>query len=161
MDVVIREMQKADIQQVQHVAKSSWNDTYEGIIPLEIQENFLKSAYNNEMMKWRLEHTNLFVAETEGKIIGFANYSRVKDEGKAELAAIYLYSAYQGKGIGTSLLHEGVKNLEGVKEIYINVEKENKIGTTFYKAKGFHVVSEFNEDFQGHILHTVRMMLSV
>lgn len=68
---------------------------------------------------------------------------------------------YQGEGIGTALLNEGIKNIAGVKAIYINVEKENNIGTTFYKAKGFEVVSEFDDDFNGHILKTVRMVLKV
>lgn len=45
MECTIREMQMADIQQVQQVAKTSWNNTYEEIIPFEIQESFLKSAY--------------------------------------------------------------------------------------------------------------------
>jgi hypothetical protein len=41
----IREMNRGDIKQVQQVVKKSWNYTYDGIIPLEIQEGFLKSAY--------------------------------------------------------------------------------------------------------------------
>ncbi|MCO0601482.1 GNAT family N-acetyltransferase, partial [Peribacillus butanolivorans] len=68
---------------------------------------------------------------------------------------------YQGKGIGTALLKEGIKNLEGAKEIFINVEKDNQIGTTFYKAIGLEVVSEFDDNFDGHILKTVRMVLKL
>ena len=161
MGFVIRKMKEEDIKQVQLVAKTSWNYTYDGIIPLEIQENFSKSAYNDEMMHRRLERTIIFIAEVDEKTVGFANYSPVKDEGKVELAAIYLYPEYQGKGLGTSLLEEGINNLEGVNEIFINVEKENKIGSTFYEAKGFKVVSEFDDDFDGHILKTVRMVLKV
>ncbi|RCW63959.1 hypothetical protein DFR57_11585 [Saliterribacillus persicus] len=40
MSFVIREMVKADIDQVQDVAKKSWNETYKGIIPKGIQKNF-------------------------------------------------------------------------------------------------------------------------
>ncbi|MFC7684966.1 GNAT family N-acetyltransferase [Ureibacillus sp. GCM10028918] len=161
MRFFIRKMKEEDIQQVQQVAKTSWNYTYEGIIPSEIQENFLKSAYSDEMMQRRLERSIIFVAEVDGKIVGFANYSPVKEDGKAELAAIYLYPEYQGKGIGTALLKEGFKYLDGVKEIFINVEKENKIGKTFYEAKGFKVVTEFDDDFDGYILRTVRMVLII
>ncbi|SFC86441.1 Ribosomal protein S18 acetylase RimI [Bacillus sp. OV322] len=150
-----------DISQVQHVAKTSWNSTYQGIIPLEIQESFLKTAYNDEMMQKRLEHSLFWVAEVNGEIVGFANFSAIKEEGKTELAAIYLNPEYQGKGIGTALLNEGIKQLDGVKEIYIDVEKDNNIGTRFYKAKGFKIVSEFDDDFDGHILKTVRMVFNV
>lgn len=50
---------------------------------------------------------------------------------------------------------------EGIipREIHLEVEKENAIGTTFYKAKGFKIVDEYDDDFDGHILKTVRMEL--
>ncbi|MED4227542.1 GNAT family N-acetyltransferase [Neobacillus cucumis] len=160
MEFNIREINSGDIKQVQQVAKRSWYHTYEGIIPLQIQESFLKSAYNDEMMQRRLESSFIYVSEVDGKIVGFANFSPVED-GKTELLAIYLNPEYQGKGIGTALLNEGIKNLEGAKQVFINVEKENNIGTTFYQAKGFKVVSEFDDDFDGHTLKTVRMVLKM
>ncbi|MFC0561541.1 GNAT family N-acetyltransferase [Halalkalibacter alkalisediminis] len=148
-------MRHEDTEQVQDVAKTSWNATYEGIIPLEVQENFLKLAYNDEKMKQRLERSFIFVAEFNGRVIGFANFSPVRDNGKVKLAAIYLYPEYQEKGIGSALLRQGIKDLDGIKEIYINVEKDNKIGKAFYDAKSFKVVKEFDDDFDGHILKTV------
>nr|WP_240666647.1 N-acetyltransferase [Longirhabdus pacifica] len=157
----IRKMKQEDIKQVQQVAKASWNATYEGIIPFEIQENFLKSAYSDEMMQKRLDNTLMLISEREGEIVGFANFSPVKKQGKVELAAIYLYPQYQGQGIGSALLQEGIKNLNNVKEIYINVEKENTIGKSFYEAKGFEVIEEFDDHFDGHILKTIRMVLKV
>ncbi|MGW6302743.1 N-acetyltransferase family protein [Peribacillus butanolivorans] len=161
MDFTIRKMQMEDIHQVQQVAKKSWNSTYEGIIPLKIQENFLKYAYNDAMMQKRVEGSFIFVSEVDRKIVGFANFSPVKEGGEAELGAIYINPEYQGKGIGTALLKEGIKNLEGAKEIFINVEKDNQIGTTFYKAKGLEVVSEFDDNVDGHTLKTVRMVLKL
>ena len=161
MNITIRKMQYEDTKQVQNIAKTTWNATYEGIIPLEVQNNFLNSAYNDESMKQRLERSILYVAEVDGKVVGFANYSPVRDGGNVELAAIYLNPKFQGKGIGTALLQQAINELEGTKEIYINVEKENKIGMTFYKAKGFEIVKEFDDEFDGHILKTVRMVKKI
>ena len=161
LTVNIRNMDYTDINEVQRIAKVSWNATYEGIIPLEIQDNFLKSAYNDEQMKLRLERSVIYIAEVEGQVAGFANYSPVRDGGKVELAAIYLHPNFQGQGIGTTLLQQAVTELDGLKDIYINVEKDNTIGMNFYKAKGFEVVEEFDDDFDGHILKTVRMVLKV
>jgi ribosomal protein S18 acetylase RimI-like enzyme len=161
MEFTIRKMQKNDIQQVQQVAKKSWNTTYKGIIPLAIQENFLSSAYNDDMMQKRLEVSYLYVSEVEGKIVGFVNFSSVKEDGETELGAIYLYPEYQGKGIGTALLQEGINNLKDVKKVFINVEKDNTIGTKFYEAKGFEVVSEFDDNLNGHITKMLRMVLEV
>jgi hypothetical protein len=55
----------------------------------------------------------------------------------------------------------GNKTLEGTKKIYTNVEKDNLIGSAFYKAKGFIVFSEFDDDFKGHLLKTVRLVLDM
>lgn len=161
MNILIRSMNEADIKQVQDVARTSWHATYDRIIPLHVQEDFLEAAYNDEQMKKRLARSFLFVAEVDGKIVGFANFSPVKAGGEVELGAIYLYPAYQGKGIGSALLQYGIKELEDVNEIYINVEKENQIGMSFYKAKGFELVKEFDDEFSGHILKTVRMVLKI
>ncbi|AND41422.1 GNAT family N-acetyltransferase [Cytobacillus oceanisediminis] len=161
MGYLIRKMEQEDIKQVQEVAKTTWNATYEGIIPLEVQEKFLNSAYNDDRMMQRLGRSTLYVAEIEGRVVGFANFSQVREDGKVELGAIYLYPEQQGNGIGSALLQKGIKDLEGVNKIYINVEKDNKIGKTFYEAKGFEVVKEFDDEFDGHILKTIRMVLKV
>jgi GNAT superfamily N-acetyltransferase len=161
MNITIRKMHYEDTKQVQSIAKITWNATYEGIIPLEVQNNFLKLNYSDESMKQRIERSIVYVAEVEGKVVGFANYSTVRDGGKVELAAIYLYPEFQGKGIGTALIQQAVKELKGIKEIYINVEKDNKNGMNFYEAKGFEIVKESDVEFDGHILKQVRMVKKV
>lgn len=161
MEFTIRNMEVDDIPQVQHVARTSWHSTYEGIIPIDIQESFLQYAYSDDMMRKRIEQSFIYVSEVAGQVVGFAAFSPVQEDGKAELAAIYFYPEYQGKGMGTALLQAGIKHSIGMKELFINVEKENEVGTAFYRAKGFEVVSEFDDDFDGHILKTVRMALDV
>ncbi|ARF17828.1 GNAT family N-acetyltransferase [Sporosarcina ureae] len=161
MSFVIREMVKEDIKQVQDVAKKSWNSTYEGIIPHQIQENFLNAAYNDKMMEKRLNSSFIYVAEMKDKVVGFANFTPVNSEGQSELSAIYLYQDCQGEGIGTALLQRGIKELENLKEVYIDVEKENTVGKTFYDAKGFKTINEYDDNFDGHILKTIRMCLTV
>jgi len=161
MNFIIRNMSKKDIKEVQDVAKRSWNSTYQGIIPKDIQEKFLKAAYSNEMMEKRLHKSIVFVAEMENKVVGFANFMPVNDEGQSELSAIYLYYDYQGNGSGTALLKKGIKELKGVKEIFIDVEKENDIGRIFYEAKGFKKIKEYNDNFDCHIFKNVRMSLVV
>ncbi|TKD69977.1 GNAT family N-acetyltransferase [Pseudalkalibacillus hwajinpoensis] len=161
MEYKIRKIKKEDIKEVQQVAKISWNTTYETIIPLDIQENFLSTAYSDEMMLKRMDVSFLYVAEKDRKIVGFANFSTVKEQGEVELGAIYLFPEYQGKGIGTALLDEGIKKLKGANSIYINVEKENNVGRNFYHAKGFKVVSEFDDNLEGHITKMLRMVLNI
>ena len=49
-------------------------------------------------MKYRLKNTHLFVAEEEGEVIGFANFSPVRLQNEAELGAIYIYQISKEKG---------------------------------------------------------------
>lgn len=161
MNFTIRKMTNEDIKQIQSIAKKSWNVTYEGIIPETIQNNFLLMAYSDEMMKHRLNHSFMYVAETDSELAGFVNFTPVDEKGLSELSAIYLDPDLQNRGIGTALLNEGIHNIDGLKEIRLEVEKENKIGMSFYKAKGFDVVEEYDEDFDGHNLKTVIMKLDI
>ncbi|KAB2488218.1 GNAT family N-acetyltransferase [Priestia endophytica] len=161
MTLSIRRMKDEDISQVQHVAKTGWHDTYKEIIPLNIQEVFLNFAYSHKMLQERIRQSVMLVAEYNGEIVGFANYSPIKKENQSELSAIYIQPEFQRRGIGTALLTEGIKTLRGIREIFVNVEKENKVGTSFYKRKGFKIISEFDDNFDGHILKTVRMFLAI
>jgi len=161
MKYLIRKMSIEDIKEVQNVAKKSWHATYEGIIPREIQDNFLKHAYSDDMMEYRLKNSNMFVAEVEGEVIGFINFSSLNENNESELSAIYINPEYQGHGIGTQLLQVCTSELTKLKAIYLDVEKENNSGLSFYKKKGFEVVDEYDDNFDGHILKTLRMKLEV
>lgn len=161
MNHLIREMTEKDFKDVQDIAKESWHATYTGIIPLKIQDNFLKKAYSDEMMKIRLNNSYMFVAEVKKKIVGFSNFTPIDDEGKSELSAIYIYPSYQNMGIGTELLKEGINKIENINTIYLDVEKENKVGLNFYEKKGFIKKEEFDDNFDGHILKTIRMILEL
>lgn len=158
--MLIRKMTVEDIPQVQQVAGTSWHHTYNGIIPRHIQDNFLATAYNDENMVRRVERSHAFVALVEAQVVGFANFSYVKDDGKSELAAIYLLPEAQGKGLGTKLLEQGLA-LPNVQAIELSVEKDNASGMNFYIAKGFKQIDAYKEDFAGHELDTVRMRLEV
>lgn len=72
----------------------------------------------------------------KSQLVGFANFSKIVD-GEAELYSIYLLPGTQGKGIGTSLLQEGIKLLPDLTSLLVCVEKENMFGMNFYEAKGF------------------------
>src|SRR5699024_4674034 len=145
MTIIIRKMTRKDMKQVQDIAKTTWHATYDGIIPRDIQNNFLDKAYSLQMMKQRLKQPYFFVAEVKGKVVGFSQFTVPDQQGMTELVAIYLYPDYQGIGIGSAFLKEGMKHLKDVKEIQLNVEKDNHIGRQFYEAKGISVISEYQE----------------
>ena len=155
---MIRKMEQQDITAVRQVAIESWHDTYEGIIPQAIRERFLEAAYSPASLQRRLEQSTLYVAEQNGAVVGFANFFLLPEPGDAELSAIYLLPACQGQKIGTALLESGMADLTETERLYITVERDNGNARRFYEARGFSTVAEFEEDFGGHILNSVRMM---
>ena len=161
MTFKIRNMTIDDINSVQDIAEKSWLATYAGIIPENIQKKFLKAAYSDEMMHKRLNHSLFLVAETDSGVVGFANFSFANDQGEANLGAIYLYPGQQSKGIGTAMLQEGINQLDGVVSISVEVEKDNAIGKSFYEAKGFETVDEYDDEIDGYILKTILMTLNL
>ncbi|QCT73840.1 GNAT family N-acetyltransferase [Macrococcoides canis] len=161
MNYKIRNMTEDDIPKIQHIAKLSWHDTYEGIIPRHIQENFLDIAYSTSMLEKRLAMTHMYVAEYSGKVTGFANFSKPDDQHISELTAIYILPDYQRLGIGLALLEYGISTLEQIRNIDVIVEKANFKGYNFYKKLGFEVLDEFEEDFDGHMLKSIKMRLKL
>jgi len=160
LTLIIRQMNKDDISSVQEIAQISWSVTYEGLIPKQIQERFLQSAYSEDCLQVRLHKSLFFIAQIGETIVGFANFSHVNDR-QAELLAIYLDPAYQQMGIGSALLENGIQQLQGAASLTVCVEKDNSIGRQFYMAKGFQQVEEFDDIFDGHILKTIRLELAL
>jgi GNAT superfamily N-acetyltransferase len=103
LGTIIRRMIVDDIPMLQQVAKTTWNKTYEGIIPTNIQEAFLRRNYSETAMIHRMDKSVVFVAEIAGEIKGFANFFRSKEHfEEAELAAMYILPELQSQGIGRS-----------------------------------------------------------
>jgi len=153
---LIRAMKLDDIAAVQQIAKISWNDTYEGIIPIDVQNLFIERAYSNAMMMKRLEKTSVYVAEHGDTVVGFANFTRVDEDGDAELTAIYMLPSYQRLGYGKRLLEEGLQHIQKAQQLFVYVESENSKGRAFYERNGFTCIEEFDEYFEGHPLSTAK-----
>jgi ribosomal protein S18 acetylase RimI-like enzyme len=156
MDITIRKMKKRDIPAVRDVARKSWNAAYKGIIPEDVQERFLSYAYSDQMLKKKRRRTHIYVAVLGKEVIGFANFTKMSRDMQVHLYAIYIYPEYQDRKIGSALLEIGHREL-GATEITLHVEKQNQKALQFYKRKGFEKIAEFDEDLEGHPLHTIRM----
>jgi GNAT superfamily N-acetyltransferase len=162
MATVIRRATFNDIGDIQMIAKITWAQTYQQIIPLGIQEAFLQKNYSDVAMRNRLDRSVVLVAESDGDIIGFANFFRSEQNAEeAELGAIYILPEVQSKGAGGKLLKAGIEELGRVNRLFVVVEKDNIIGCRFYNSQGFVSVNEFEEQLDGHILKLIKMVLEI
>lgn len=159
MHINFRTLNESDIDEVQEVATTSWNDTYKETIPLHVQMRYLHEAYSKQALRQQMIHSHFFIAETKNKIVGFANFSLVNINGTTELGALYLRPNYKGKGIGTLLLEESLNYIPHVKNVVVYVEKHNKRAQDFYLRKGFIYEKEDKETFYGHHVESIQLVL--
>ncbi|EGQ8015503.1 N-acetyltransferase [Vibrio cholerae] len=89
----------------------------------------------------------VFVYEIESKIVGF--YALYENN----LAAIFVFPAFQGKGIGKQLLSHAKAQRE---ILSLSVYKENQASYQFYLSQGFTVISEQMDEHTGHPEYTMR-----
>lgn len=85
----------------------------------------------------------ILVAELDRKIVGFIDYyilpSVWEKWNEATINYLFIHKDYQGRGIGSKLLKEVIKQTDemGIVELHVGTEKENKRAIHLYKKHGF------------------------
>lgn len=77
------------------------------------------------------------VAEMDGKIVGYINFSFVLDE--AELNKIVTRKDCRGRGIASSLISDAIEILKdrGILTIFLEVREDNVVAQKLYEKVGF------------------------
>lgn len=143
--VTVRDATPADAERIAAVARASWTDTYRDIFDADFIEDFLAANYRPEDLAAGArraaddEDRHFLVAEREGEVVAFAQYG-IGPRGP-QLARIYADPAHYGSGVGSALLTELHRRLEGRVESYlVDVHSRNARGVGFYRRQGFEVV---------------------
>ena len=108
----IRLAEVQDAAAIAHVHVESWRTTYKGLVPEEYLASLNEAKRVAVWQEWLTRDISIFVAEVEGKIVGFASGGPIREPVAAydaELYTIYLLEQVQGRGIGKNLcaLHRG------------------------------------------------------
>jgi len=155
---LIRRAEMTDLSKVETVARATWRVAYAGIIPDEVQRRLLDSWYSLQSLGRALtaKESSFLVAESSGEVIGFAQFVRRSSE-SVELTRIYVLPDRQRSGIGMRLLDAGLAEFtkEGLKEVTVQVERDNSNGRRFYERAGFAEPRELSHDVQGFVLSLV------
>ncbi|HEE9186279.1 GNAT family N-acetyltransferase [Macrococcoides caseolyticum] len=162
MSDIIRKASVLDVDKIKKIATESWHHTYEGIIPIEIQKKFLNEFYSEEFLIKRINKSDFSVVLYEDHIVGFINFFKNHESKTALLTALYLLPQFQNQGLGTLLFNEYLKEYkEDIREINVEVEKENIPAINFYKKNNFVIDKEYTDDFFDFPLKTIKMKLSI
>jgi ribosomal protein S18 acetylase RimI-like enzyme len=106
-------------------------------------ESFIRTLLANP-------ETHLFIAESEGGIIGFSSLKPVGPD-EAELSGLIVLERARGRGIGTGLLEKAmdVAMEEGFRRVEVKTEALNLQAIAFYKIQGFHEKGRVKENVEG------------
>lgn len=137
----------ADLRAVAAVARATWPRAYRGILPHKAVAEHLRTAYTPAALAGRLRvDGGLFLlaeAPAAGpgggrrRAVAFCQAGRrLAASGEADLWAIYVRPAWQGRGIGRGLV-EAVAASMPDRRLHVALAADNGPAAAFYRALGF------------------------
>lgn len=125
--VTIRRMRGTDVSRVMQIELATftmpWSEsTFRGLL--------------------RRTDSDLYVAEVNGIVAGYAVFWAVTDQG--ELGNVAVSAEFRGQGLGARLIEEVLDSAaaRGVREIFLEVRKSNEGAQNLYKTFGFYEVGK-------------------
>lgn len=148
----LREAAVRDAGAIAFVHRESWRTTYTGILPAAVIEQL---AGRKSEAAWQRRLTGrppseaTFVAESGGRIVGFASCGPARHmlEGlEAEIYALYVLAGEQRRGLGRELVRACARHFvrQGHFGFYLWVLKANR-ARLFYEALGGEELGEKSE----------------
>jgi GNAT superfamily N-acetyltransferase len=154
--IQVRPARADDVTAIQSVARESWLEAYDGIIPIEVQRQAIAKWYSSEALGYSIVDSIFLVAESPDGVIGFAHLVTASDA-TWELARIYVLPAHQRCGIGAKLLRKALDLAREwrIQRVTVTVAKQNEKGCSFYERNGFSRAGEWTSDLFGFALEEV------
>ena len=125
-DVLIRRMTINDVDAVHAIESATFARPWK-------REDFVKEMTQNQCARY-------LVAETEGRVVGFAGAWIVLDE--AHVTNIAVLSSYRGQGIGRKLTENLMQYAANLGVVYatLEVRRSNEVAKKLYQSLGFEYV---------------------
>ena len=154
---LLRQAITSDAAGIAKVRVIAWQSTYSGLIPDSFLDNL---SIEQSTVNWtkRLQNSdqnaNTFVAEIDGVIVGYIGVGVSRDLDASELGelyTIYVDPGFQGKGVGSELIWEGIQFL---KSLYFHratlwVFDRNARAIEYYEAHGWNPTGKSKSDQLG------------
>ena len=132
----------SDAEGIARVHVRAWREAYTGRVPESVLDRMDEERFSTG---WAVvlagahptEHSDVWVAEADGEVVGFASSGRCRDgdavPGRRELYAIYVLAAFYGSGAGAALLDAAI----GRDAASLWVLEDNPRARAFYARHGF------------------------
>jgi len=138
---IVRPLNLGDAEAVARIHVDSWRAAYRGLMPADVLDGL---SPRNRYLYWKQrfqEGRRALVLESEGRVVGFADYGPARESGtgdEGEIYAIYLDPGTWQKGGGSLLFRESVKILreQGFHHLIVRVLEGNEPAIRFYEKHG-------------------------
>ncbi|MDP2586987.1 MAG: GNAT family N-acetyltransferase [Candidatus Komeilibacteria bacterium] len=121
------------------------NSNEQSVIPFENHQPWFIKKY------FSYKDNKLVIIETNGQVAGYLRFD--SEEGKGYVVSIALDPVWQGKGLGSVLLTDGLRLIKTDQLIMAQVKKFNPASLKLFQKCGFQIV---REDENSHYLSYVK-----
>jgi ribosomal protein S18 acetylase RimI-like enzyme len=107
-------------------------------------ESYLRSLVENPGCGVFMPETSFIALDRQGSPCGFLICSRISS-GAAMVPQVAVHPAYQGKGVGNTLMNYSIEKLKasGFRSISLTVTKKNRRAFEWYQRLGFRIRKDF------------------
>ncbi len=139
----VRFATQADLPHIAHIARVTWDVTYNNTIAPENRREFLERAYKLENLETVLDASGhwLYVSQLKDELVAFGHFLKRyhPNISQAELVRLYVLPEYQNLNIGYTILQTGFAALAevGIKQCFVSVQASNKLARRFYERYNF------------------------
>ena len=139
---VVRPAEIGDAAAIAAVHVETWRTAYRGLLPDDFLASLDQAGYGERWKRTLADGSGrVFVAEDEGRIVGFASGGRERageDGFSGELYAIYVLEETQGRGHGRRLVQAVVRALREMRlpDMIVWVLRDNHAARHFYERLG-------------------------
>jgi GNAT superfamily N-acetyltransferase len=162
--VTVRRATAADARSIAEVHVRTWQGAYRHAFPTEVLDSLDVDRYTQGWRRWLSEDAPAWVAEEDGRVIGFASAGASRDEEDvAELYTIYVLPESWGSRAGHELMRAVIDWF--LAEEYTNamlwVLADNPRARRFYEREGWRVDGRRTDEFHGVQVEEARYRLTL
>jgi Acetyltransferases len=144
-DTTVRAATELDAMELAHVLRNAWRATYRGVMTDEYLDGLdverMATNWGRTILRPDEETVHL-VAETRGKVVGFASLGRARESETPKAGQLYAINVDPdawGQGVGSTLFAAAEHALaeSGYEQAYLWVEQGNERAIRFYTERGW------------------------
>ena len=152
----LRQVTLADVARIREFMITAWTESGPGAMGFtgatdEVMQEITSESFIRKLLT--NPDTHLFIAQSEGRTMGFSSLKSVGPD-VTELSGLIVLERDRGKGVGTALLEKAlnVAKEQGFKRVEVKTEAFNLQAIAFYKSHGFQNAGRVKENIEGTVV---------